>query len=835
MGLTSSTLTSFTSFLCLYVFCVNAVTYKEILQTGQSLGTSDSVVSDSGKFELCFFNRVRDNSTKYYVGIRYKRVPNDKNKIVWVANRDYALETSSAVLTFEPDGNFVIMDGQVTYRVNKVSNNFSIYAMLLDSGNLILLKTSNKQILWQSFDHPTDTLLPGMKLGHDEGNTWSLRSWTSADDPAPGAFSLEYNLGRVSLIINNGSNAFWIDDHYNDTIGNFIRRSGVSMDSYFTLPVGNDSRLVLEVSGELNQEYWSDEQQHWVSIQSSKCANNSCGAFSICNPKARDPCDCLYGFRPSDADSWNNGNKSAGCVRNKDLSSCSIGAESNNDKFKQLYNVKSPTLDSLRTINTTKECESTCSRNCSCLAFAYYLNGDCQLWLGSVLNLKNVSTDVDNSDNSNPIFYLRLAASELDDSGSNKTRAKEPGYTVNKNVLLLIVILISFLAFLILGILVYWIRKKRRKGEDLLHFDISMSMKVEDSELTESDRSAKVKKEVKLPLFSFESVAAATDNFSDANKLGEGGFGPVYKGTLFNGDEVAVKRLSRRSGQGWEELRNEALLIAKLQHNNLVRLLGCCIDRNEKMLIYEFMPNKSLDLFLFDATKKQMLDWGTRVRIIDGIAQGILYLHQYSRFRIIHRDLKASNILLDSHMNPKISDFGLAKIFGDNELQANTNRIVGTYGYMAPEYAIEGLFSVKSDVFSFGVLLLEIVSGKKNTGFYQTSSFNLLGYAWDLWTRNSGLDLMDSALDDSDTLSNNSMHTVPRYVNIGLLCVQESPEDRPTMSDVVSMIGNDTVPLPSPKPPAFLNVRGDHSSSLPSTSTERFSVNVITDTILEAR
>ncbi|WVZ03381.1 hypothetical protein V8G54_024187 [Vigna mungo] len=758
MALTSSTLTSFTSFFCLCVFCVNAVTYKEILQTGQSLGTSDSVVSDSGKFELCFFNRVRDNSTKYYVGIRYKRVPNDKNKIVWVANRDYALETSSAVLTFQPDGNFVIMDGQVTYRVNKVSNNFSIYAMLLDSGNLILLKTSNKQILWQSFDHPTDTLLPGMKLGHDKGNTWSLRSWTSADDPAPGAFSLEYNLGRVSLIINNGSNAFWIDDHYNDTIGNFIRRSGVSMDSYFTLPVGNDSRLVLEVSGELNQEYWSDEQRHWVSIQSSKCANNSCGAFSICNPKARDPCDCLYGFRPSDADSWNNGNKSAGCVRNKDLSSCSNAAESN-DKFKQLYNVKSPTLDSLRKINTTKECESTCSRNCSCLAFAYYLNGDCQLWLGSVLNLKNVSTDVDNSDNSNPIFYLRLAASELDDS-----------------------------------------------GEDLLHFDISMSMKVEDSELTESDRSAKVKKEVKLPLFSFESVAAATNNFSDANKLGEGGFGP---GTLFNGDEVAVKRLSRRSGQGWEELRNEALLIAKLQHNNLVRLLGCCIDRNEKMLIYEFMPNKSLDLFLFDATKKQMLDWGTRVRIIDGIAQGILYLHQYSRFRIIHRDLKASNILLDSHMNPKISDFGLAKIFGDNELQANTNRI--------KRFIKDSIFNLTPQDnddfiwydFLYGVHL----------------KFSSCDEAWDLWTRNSGLDLMDSALDDSDTLGNNSMHTVPRYVNIGLLCVQESPEDRPTMSDVVSMIGNDTVPLPSPKPPAFLKVRGDHSSSLPSTSTERFSVD----------
>ncbi|XP_027911794.1 G-type lectin S-receptor-like serine/threonine-protein kinase At4g27290 isoform X2 [Vigna unguiculata] len=759
MALTSSTLASLTSFLCLCTFCVNAVIHRQILKTGESLRTSDSVVSGNGKFELCFFGRVRDNSfrdnsTKYYVGIRYKRVLNDKKKIVWVANRDYAFETSSAVLTFHIDGSFVIKDGRGIYFLSKLSNNFKTYGMLLDSGNLILLKTSNNEILWQSFDHPTDTLLPGMKLGYYEGNIWSLRSWTSADDPAPGAFSLQYDYGKANLIINNGSNVFWIDDSYNDTIGNVIRQSDLNKshptnDSYFALRVGSDSRLVLEVSGELNLEYWSDKEQRWVS-NSSKCGtNNWCGAFSICNPEALDPCDCLNGFRPFDADSWSKGDKSAGCVRKKELSFCSNGVESN-DTFNQLYDVNSVSASNWTIkIGTARECERTCSKNCSCVAFSYYANGNCQLWFGSLLNLKNVSTEVISFDNSNPIIFLRVAASELDTSDSNTTRAKEGGYTVSKN-LLLIVILISSLAFLVVGLLVYWIRNKRRKGEDLLHFDISMSMKVEDSELTESDRSAKVKKEVKLPLFSFESVAAATNNFSDANKL--------------------------------------------------------------------------------DATKKRMLDWGTRVRIIDGIAQGILYLHQYSRFRIIHRDLKASNILLDSNMNPKISDFGIAKIFGDNELEANTNRIVGTYGYMAPEYALEGLFSVKSDVFSFGVLLLEIISGKKNIGFYQTSSFNLLGYAWDLWTRNSGVDLMDSALDESDTLCN-----VSRYVNIGLLCVQESPEDRPTMSDVASMIGNDTVPLPSPKPPAFQKLRGDDSSTLPSTSTERLSVNVITETIVEAR
>ncbi|GKA08436.1 G-type lectin S-receptor-like serine/threonine-protein kinase [Tanacetum coccineum] len=228
-------------------------------------------------------------------------------------------------------------------------------------------------------------------------------------------------------------------------------------------------------------------------------------------------------------------------------------------------------------------------------------------------------------------------------------------------------------------------------------------------------------------------IAKSTNNFSINNKLGEGGFGPVYKGVLEDGREIAVKRLSETSTQGVDEFKNEVRLIAKLQHRNLVKLLGYCIHGYEKLLIYEYMANKSLDSFIFDNSGSSMLDWPRRFCIIHGIARGLLYLHQDSRLRIIHRDMKASNILLDKDMNPKISDFGLARMFNGYQTEANTNRVVGTYGYIPPEYALHGFYSVKSDVYSFGVLVLEIVTGKKNRGYSEIEhNDTLIGHAMEI-------------------------------------------------------------------------------------------------------
>ncbi|XP_078158347.1 cysteine-rich receptor-like protein kinase 15 isoform X2 [Carex rostrata] len=378
----------------------------------------------------------------------------------------------------------------------------------------------------------------------------------------------------------------------------------------------------------------------------------------------------------------------------------------------------------------------------------------------------------------------------------------------------LIIIISVSVALLIIGCFIglLLIRKLRYTEEEML----TNNNKTLD--LWSRERSAD------FPLFDFNEIANATSNFALDNKLGEGGFGPVYKGVLQDGLEIAVKRLSTYSGQGLVEFNNEIQLIAKLQHRNLVRLVGWCIQGEEKILIYEFMPNKSLDYFIFDETRRVLLNWERRFEIIEGIGQGLLYLHKHSRLRIVHRDLKASNVLLDAEMNPKISDFGLARIFGPKELQANTNRVVGTHGYMAPEYASEGLFSMKSDVFSFGVLLLEIVSGKRNVGFHRYGHFlNLLGYAWVTWKDGSISELI------CPTLTQVSQRQIERCIHVALLCVQENQVDRPIMSDVIMFLTTETIILPEPKQPAYFNV------SVTEDAAGSCSINYVTLTNLEVR
>ncbi|CAN6340120.1 unnamed protein product [Urochloa humidicola] len=326
-------------------------------------------------------------------------------------------------------------------------------------------------------------------------------------------------------------------------------------------------------------------------------------------------------------------------------------------------------------------------------------------------------------------------------------------------------------------------------------------------------------------------LRAATDNFDEGNKLGEGGFGAVYKGILPDGLEIAVKRLSLNSGQGVEELKTELELVARLQHKNLARLVGVCLEEDEKLLVYEYMPNRSLDTVIFDSQKSKDLDWGKRVEIVSGVVRGLQYLHEESQLKIVHRDLKPSNVLLDLDYNPKISDFGLAKLFDRDQSQGVTSRIAGTYGYMAPEYAMRGQYSVKSDVFSLGVLILEMVTGRKNSSFADSEqSVDLLSLVWEHWTTGAIEELIDPFLGRRAPRDQ-----MMKLVNIALLCVQDSPADRPTMSSVNVMLSSNTVSLHVPSRPTFCIQEIEDGSSVYSAAYPRASPNEASRTEVEPR
>uniref|UniRef100_A0A0E0PJM1 non-specific serine/threonine protein kinase n=1 Tax=Oryza rufipogon TaxID=4529 RepID=A0A0E0PJM1_ORYRU len=282
-------------------------------------------------------------------------------------------------------------------------------------------------------------------------------------------------------------------------------------------------------------------------------------------------------------------------------------------------------------------------------------------------------------------------------------------------------------------------------------------------------------------VFSNTELRLATDNFSSQNILGEGGYGMVYKGKLSNGRVIAVKQLSQSSHQGKSQFVAEVTTISAMQHRNLVKLHGFCIDSNTPLLVYEYLQNGSLDTALFGHSRLN-LDWGTRFNIILGIASGLTYLHEESSVRIVHRDIKASNILLETDLTPKISDFGLAKLYDEKKTHVST-RIVGTLGYLAPEYAMRGRLTEKVDVFAFGVVVLEIVAGRSNTNnSLEESKIYLFEWLWDLYEKEQVLGIVDPSLKD---FNNNKAF---RVIRVALLCTQGSPHQRPPMSKALAML-----------------------------------------------
>ncbi|XP_068636695.1 cysteine-rich receptor-like protein kinase 42 isoform X2 [Aristolochia californica] len=296
----------------------------------------------------------------------------------------------------------------------------------------------------------------------------------------------------------------------------------------------------------------------------------------------------------------------------------------------------------------------------------------------------------------------------------------------------------------------------------------------------------------------YETLERATNYFDVSRKLGQGGSGSVYKGTLSDGTVVAVKRLFFNTTQWVEEFFNEVNLLSGVEHRNLVKLLGCSIEGPESLLIYEYVPNKSLDHMLFDKEKPQLLSWQERLLIIVGVAEGLAFLHSGANQRIIHRDIKSSNILLDENLNPKIADFGLVRGFSADKTHLSTG-IAGTLGYMAPEYLVRGQLTDKADVYSFGVLILEIICGRKNT-VYAKETGSVLSTVWKNYRSNTLTESVDPRLK-----GNFPKQRAQDVLQIGLLCTQALASLRPSMYEVVNMLTSEDNTIPAPEQPPFLN------------------------------
>ncbi|XP_010258651.1 PREDICTED: putative serine/threonine-protein kinase [Nelumbo nucifera] len=285
-------------------------------------------------------------------------------------------------------------------------------------------------------------------------------------------------------------------------------------------------------------------------------------------------------------------------------------------------------------------------------------------------------------------------------------------------------------------------------------------------------------------LFPYRELRNATDDFNLANKIGEGGFGSVYKGILKDGRVAAIKVLSAESKQGVNEFLTEIKVISAIEHENLVKLYGCCIEGNHRILVYNYLEKNSLAQTLLGGSQSGIqFSWRTRYAICIGIARGLAFLHEGVRPYIVHRDIKASNILLDENLNPKISDFGLAKLIPSNMTHVST-RVAGTIGYLAPEYAIRGQLTRKADIYSFGVLLMEIVTGRCSTNSkLPVEEQFLLERTWVLYERKELVGLVDTALNGEF-----DAEEACRFLKIGLLCTQDAPKLRPSMSTVVKML-----------------------------------------------
>ncbi|KQJ82593.1 G-type lectin S-receptor-like serine/threonine-protein kinase At2g19130 isoform X1 [Brachypodium distachyon] len=774
----------------------------DTITSRQALVGNERLVSSNGKFALGFFqtgSKSSHNTLNWYLGIWYNNVP--KLTPVWIADgHNPVTDPTSLELTISDDGNLVIIN-KVTISIiwstqmNTTSNN--TIAMLLNSGNLILQNSSNSSnLLWQSFDYPTDTFLPGIKLGWNKvtGLNRRLISRKNVIDLAPGRYTAQLDpsgANQYFLTLLNSSIPYWSSGIWNgqyfpsipEMAGPFILNFTFvnnDQEKYFTYNLLDETIVfhhVLDVSGRTKSFVWLESSQDWVMTYAQPRVQCDvfavCGPFTICNDNALPFCNCMKGFSIRSPDEWELEDRTGGCVRNTPLD-CSINqSTSMQDSFYPMTCVGLPNNGHNRGDATSADkCAEVCLGNCTCTAYSYGNNG-CFLWHGEIINVKQQQCG--DSANTNTL-YLRLADEVVQRLQSNTHR-----------IIIGTVIGASVALFGLLSLFLLLMIKRNKR--------------------LSANRTENIKGGEGIIAFRYADLQHATKNFSE--KLGAGGFGSVFKGFLNDSCAVAVKRLDG-ANQGEKQFRAEVRSIGIIQHINLVKLYGFCTEGDSRLLVYEHVQNCSLDAHLFHSNAS-VLKWSIRHQIALGVARGLAYLHDSCRDCIIHCDIKPENILLDASFVPKIADFGMAKFLGRDFSQVLTT-MRGTIGYLAPEWISGTVITAKVDVYSYSMLLLEILSGKRNSGTQCTSGDDYVYFPVQVANK-----LLEG---DVETLVDNNLHgdvhleQVERAFKVACWCIQDDEFDRPTMGEVVQYLeGFREVEIP-PMPRLLQAIAGNpHSTS----------------------
>ncbi|KAL6867720.1 hypothetical protein ACP4OV_015744 [Aristida adscensionis] len=783
----------------------------DTLTSGQTLQWNHTLVSKGGGFELGLFSP--GNSNRHYLGIWFKNI--SKQTVVWVANREHPiLDPAAACLTLSAAGELLLLAAPSaatplwSSNASSPSPRAAAAATLQDDGNLVVRSGSVDDataaapvVTWQSFEHPTDTWLPGARLGYDRarGVHSFLTSWKDAEDPAPGAFSMVIDQGgRTKLdLLAGGERRYWTTGLWDGEIfanlpemrsGVFVGdpyapNAGVNFFSYHDrVPMGVRN-FMLDVNGQMHRRQWSSPAAEWILFCSEPhdpCdAYGSCGPFGVCSNNTSPACQCPTGFAPRSPEQWARGNSAAGCERQG-------SPDCPNDRFLRLpYAVQLPNGSAEAAAgagNDDKACELACLRDCSCTAYVHD-GARCLVWNGELVGLRRVSDDQAAGGGNvlaaaaGAALHLRVAASAAPAPAGARSGWKKLTVLHGGGAAAVVLLLAASPA-----IVVATLRRRRGKGG-----------------VTQAQGS--------LLVFDRRAVKAATRGFSE--KLGSGSFGSVFKGALPDATPVAVKRLAVGGGgarQGEKQFRAEVVTLGMIHHVNLVRLRGFCCEGSTRALVYDYMAGGSLGsrLFAKDGGAGEALSWRRRFGVAVGVARGLAYLHERCRERIIHCDVKPENILLDGELGAKLADFGMAKLVGHDRSRVLTT-MRGTLGYLAPEWLAGAPVTAKADVYSFGLVLFELVSGRRNNAAPRSSpEREQEGGEYFYFPVHAAVRLHAgdvASLLDERLAGDANVAELERLCKVACWCIQDEEGDRPAMGLVVQQLeGVVDVGLP-PIPP----------------------------------